>query len=195
MTTTVPELQNEQQLTIDLNVTAPKFDLKDIYGRTINLENYKGKKVFISFFRHAGCPFCNMRAHVLQKRYEEFKSKGLEMIFFFESPNEVLLNSTFHNEISPIPLIGDPEKVWYNTYGLSNEGPKVTFSFLTKFIQTAVKAKLKGLPNYTPKNGESPDTMPGEFLLDENLIIRKIHYSKGLTDRMSMEHIEGFVNS
>ncbi len=186
---------SKERITLDINVSAPSFILKDAFGRMINLQDYKGKKVFIGFFRHAGCPFCNLRVHFLQKKYNELKDKNLEMIFFFESNEKVLLSSAFHKEISPIPLISDPEKIWYETYGIENSALKSTVSHLTSFIQTAIKAKMKGLPMHTMAGGESINTMPAEFLLDENLIIRKVHYSKGLNDRMSIEHIIDFADS
>ncbi len=183
------------RITLDLNITAPAFNLRDIYGRNIDLNAYKGKKVFISFFRHAGCPFCNLRVHALQKKHLELKEKNLEMIFFFESSEKVLLSSIFHKEVSPIPLIADPEKIWYQTYGIENSAAKSTKSHLTGFIQTTVKAKLKGLPVHMMAGKESINTIPAEFLLDENLIIRKIHYANGLNDRLSMEFIYDFAES
>ena len=70
---------------LEKDLIAPTFKLKDIFDRTIDLEEYKDKKVFIGFFRHAGCPFCNLRVHALTKVHQELKAKGLEMIFFFES--------------------------------------------------------------------------------------------------------------
>ena len=191
---TISQTQTERIL-LDLNVTAPSFELKDIFGRMINLKKYKGKKVFIAFFRHAGCPFCNLRVHFLQKKYEELKAKNLEMIFFFESKERLLLSSMFHKEVSPIPLISDPEKIWYQTYGVESSATKSAASHLTSFIQTAVKAKMKGLPMHMMAEGESINTIPAEFLLDEDLIIRKIHYAKGLNDRMSVEHIYKFAES
>jgi thioredoxin-dependent peroxiredoxin len=78
---------------------APIFDLMDIYGRQINLESYSDKKIFLGFFRHAGCPFCNLRVHTLGKMYEELKANNMEMIYFFESKASVLLRSTFHQEV------------------------------------------------------------------------------------------------
>ncbi len=183
------------QLEIALNVKAPQFVLNDIFNREINLESYTGKKVFIGFFRHAGCPFCNLRVHALKKRHEEFKAKGLEMIFFFESGARLLQSSLFHQEVSPIPLIADPDRIWYETYGIEQSASKSMKSHLTKFIQTAIKAKMTGVPIHAMADGESISTMPAEFLLDKNLIIRKIHYSKGLTDRMSMDHLLEFAEN
>ena len=67
---------------LESNIAAPIFVLKDIFGRMIDLNAYKEKRIFIGFFRHAGCPFCNLRVHALTKVHEELKAKGLEMIFF-----------------------------------------------------------------------------------------------------------------
>ena len=179
---------------VELNVTAPSFTLVDIYGRTISLQDYKGKKVFIGFFRHAGCPFCNLRVHALGKKRDEWKAKNLEMIFFFESKASTMLRSTFHQEVSPVPIFADPEKVWYSIYGIENSVAKSNMSHLTTFIQTAFKAKLKGLPMHLMVGSESYGTMPAEFLLDENLIIRKIHHANTLNDRLGMDVIEQFID-
>jgi thioredoxin-dependent peroxiredoxin len=188
-------VDSETPFPIELNVTAPAFRLKDIYGRMIDLNEYKGRKVFLGFFRHAGCPFCNLRVHALTKLHPELQARGLEMIFFFESKEKVLLNSIFHREVSPIPLISDPEKIWYRTYGIENSAYKSAVSHLTTFLQTAIQAKLKGLPMHLMADGESVNTMPAEFLLDQNLIVRKLHYSQRLSDRLSLEYIKAFAES
>lgn len=183
-----------ENLVVELNVTAPAFHLIDIYNRQIDLTAYKGKRVFIGFFRHAGCPFCNLRVHSLMKIRETLLSKNMEMIFFFESTKELLLSSIFHKGISPVPLIADPTKTWYTNYGIENSLLKSSFSHLTSFIQTAIKAKTNKLPIYSMAGEESFSTMPAEFLLDENQIIRKIHYAQTLNDRLSLETIIAFAD-
>ncbi|MFM8914414.1 MAG: redoxin domain-containing protein [Flammeovirgaceae bacterium] len=178
---------------LSLNVSAPQFSLIDIFDRPIDLSKYKGKKVFVGFFRHAGCPFCNLRVHSLVKMRENLLQKNMEMIFFFESRKETMLRSMFHQEVSPIPLIADPEKKWYSIYGIEESFAKSAYSHLTTFIQTAIKAQRTKVPIHAMATGESFSTMPAEFLLDENLIIRKLHYSQTLTDRMSLQAIEDFA--
>jgi thioredoxin-dependent peroxiredoxin len=180
---------------LETSVTAPIFNQKDIFGRQINLEDYTSSRVFIGFFRHAGCPFCNLRVHTLQKAHLQLKAKGLEMIFFFESKESVLLKSIFHKEISPIPLISDPGKVWYNAYGLQPSGLKSTVSHLTSFVQTAFKARANGLPIHMMADGESISTMPAEFLLDKGLIIKKVHYAESLNDRLNLDLIKSFAET
>jgi thioredoxin-dependent peroxiredoxin len=182
----------KENVVVELNVTAPDFNLVDIFDRNIHLKNYKGKRVFIGFFRHAGCPFCNLRVHSLMEIREKLLVNNMEMIFFFESKRELLLQSIFHKGISPVPLIPDPNKTYYSIYGIENSLLKSSFSHLTTFIQTAIKAKVKQLPIYPMDGNESFSTMPAEFLLDENLIIRKIHYAQTLNDRLSLDTIIDF---
>ncbi len=124
---------------------------------------------------------------------EKLLEKNMEMIFFFESKKDLMLQSIFHKEVSPVPLVADPERKWYSIYGIENSLMKSSMSHLTSFIQTAISAKRKKLPIHMMASGESFSTIPAEFLLDENLIIRKIHYAKNLNDRMSIDMILDFA--
>jgi peroxiredoxin len=178
---------------LETNLTAPAFVLKDIFGRMIDLNEYKDKRIFIGFFRHAGCPFCNLRVHALTKVHEELKAKGMEMIFFFESKENVLLRSIFHKDVSPIPLISDPEKKWYDAYGLESSAYKSAVSHITSFVQTAFKARKAGVPIHAMADGESINTIPAEFLIEKGLIIKKVHYAQGLNDRISMDIVKAFA--
>lgn len=178
---------------LEKKLLAPVFKLKDIYGRMTDLAEYRDKKVFIGFFRHAGCPFCNIRVHTLTKVHRELQQQGLEMIFFFESKENIMLRSTFHQEVSPIPLISDPDKKWYDAYGLETSGYKSSISHLATFVQTAFKAKSLGLPIHPMADRESISTMPAEFLIEEGLIIREVHYAERLNDRMNMDKIRAFA--
>lgn len=180
---------------LELNCSAPVFQLKDVFGRLIDLNTYRGKKVMIAFFRHAGCPFCNLRVHMLSRANEELKNLGLEMIFFFESKERVILQSSFHKDVMPIPIISDPEKTWYDAYGIETSAYKSAMSHLGSFLQTLIKAKMKGLPVHPMADGESINTIPAEFLLDQNLIIRKLLYSQSLNDRIAVDEIRAFAKA
>jgi peroxiredoxin Q/BCP len=185
----------QESTTLKLNISAPKFKVTDIYNREINLEDYSGKRLFIGFFRHAGCPFCNLRVKNLMQKREELKALNLEMIFFFESRKELLLSSQFHKEVNPIPLIADPEKVYYQTYGVEESTGKSIMSHLTSFIKTAIKAQQNGVPMHLMAGGESFSTIPAEFLVDEKLVLRKLHYAKSLNDRISLDLITDFAKA
>jgi peroxiredoxin Q/BCP len=131
--------------------------------------------------------------HALTKIHADLKAKGLEMVFFFESKETVLLRSTFHKEVSPIPLISDPEKKLYDAYGLEKSAAISAKSHVLEFVQTAFKAYRAGVPIHAMADGESINTIPAEFLIDKNLVIKKVHYAKGLNDRISIEEIKRFA--
>jgi thioredoxin-dependent peroxiredoxin len=180
---------------IEENIIAPVFHEKDIYDRFINLEDYKDRKLLIAFFRHAGCPFCNLRVHYLSKAHESLKAAGLDMIFFFESKAPVILRSSFHRGTSPIPIISDPTKKWYDAYGLESSGFKSAVSHITSLVQTTFKARSLGLPVHTMAGDESIKTMPAEFLVDKGLVVKRVHYSERLNDRLDIADIQAFANT
>jgi peroxiredoxin Q/BCP len=180
---------------LETNIAAPLFKEKDIFDREIDLSQYKDKRIFIGFFRHAGCPFCNLRVHTLTKVHADLKAKGLEMIFFFESKKEILLRSIFHKEVSPIPLISDSKKIIYSAYGLENSSSIAAKSHLTSFVQTAFTAMRKGVPIHMMADGESISTIPAEFLIDKGLIVKKVHYSESLNDRINMNIVKKFAET
>lgn len=185
---------NQDNVSLQVNSPAPVFSLVDIFDRPVNLAEYKKKKVLIAFFRHAGCPFCNVRVHTLQKHHADLKKKNLEMIFFFESTNKLLMSSHFHKSVSPVPIIADPEKVWYEKYGVENSKLKSAKSHITGFFQQVIEAKRKKLPVHWMAGKESIATIPAEFLVDENGIVKHLHYSRGLRDRMSIDTLIEFAS-
>lgn len=179
--------------TLDLNALAPSFKLIDIFDREISLDNYKGKKVFIAFFRHVGCPFCNSRLQVLKETHPYLKSRGLEMIFFFESSKEHLLKSKYHRGLDAIPIISDTDKKWYDAYGVQTSLKKTLKSVLGSSFRALYQAVKKKIPFYPAPGKETFGRIPAEFLIDEQGIIKNAHYSNNLTNRMPIKAIISFA--
>ncbi|WP_375560042.1 redoxin domain-containing protein [Bernardetia sp. OM2101] len=173
--------------------TAPLFSLTDVYDREIDLSSYKNKnkKILVSFFRNVACPFCNFRIHQLTKKNEKWKDK-LEMIFFLESKKAVVLRSTFHQDVSPIPIISDEEKIMYQKYGIEKS--------TLKFFGTMLSSKHRTTYNTAKKMGLDVDsgeglitTLPADFLLDENLNIIEAYYGNSAADHLPFEKIEAVL--
>ncbi len=174
---------------------APHFSLQSVQGQQVDLNDYKEKRLLIGFFRHAGCPFCNIRVHNLSKVYSSLDASSFAMIFFFESPARLIQLSSFHSGLAPIPIISDPEKIWYAAYGLEPSGYKAAMSHISTFVQTAFTAYRNKMPMHMMAAGESIKTIPAEFLIDHNLVVKKAHYSESLTDRMDVRTIETFAKT
>ncbi|WP_338792110.1 redoxin domain-containing protein [Bernardetia sp. Wsw4-3y2] len=172
---------------------APLFCLTDIYDREIDLSAYKnkGKKILISFFRNVACPFCNFRIHQLTAKNDQWKD-SLEMIFFLEAKKDIVLRSSFHQGVSPIPIIADFGRATYRKYGTEVSAEKFNATINSK-EQMAIHSKLveKG---YEIDSGETQiHSIPADFLVDENLNIIKAHYGKDIPDHLPFNQIEELV--
>ena len=77
-------------------ITLPKPD-----GSIFNLSETKGKKVLLTFYRIAGCSFCNLRLHEFNKRFGEF-GKNFTHVGIFHSPVDNL--KLFMGKHGPLPL-------------------------------------------------------------------------------------------
>ncbi len=64
----VKDTQGQRTLTrkpvrLETGVIAPHFSLPSLDGNVFNLGMLRGRRTLLSFFRHAGCPMCNLRVH------------------------------------------------------------------------------------------------------------------------------------
>ena len=46
------------------------IELPDSYGNIFKLSSTKGKKVLLTFYRHASCAVCNLRINEFVKKYQ-----------------------------------------------------------------------------------------------------------------------------
>ncbi len=65
---------------LKIGTKAPNFELPNAEGQTINLSDYKGRKVFLWFFPKANTPGCTAEGCSLRDEYSRFKDKGIEVI-------------------------------------------------------------------------------------------------------------------
>ena len=60
--------------------SAPDFALQDQNGRTVKLEDFKGKKLLLYFYPKANTPGCTKQALYLKDAREELLSQGVEVV-------------------------------------------------------------------------------------------------------------------
>ena len=92
------------------------IELPDSYGNIFKLSSTKGKKVLLTFYRHASCAVCNLRINEFVKKYQEF-GNNFTMVGIFHAPVDFLkknnsINSLYNNIAFTVDLINDkPFKV------------------------------------------------------------------------------------
>ena len=100
---------------------APNFSAKDQDGNTHSLADYKGKKLVVFFYPKASTPGCTAEACNLRDNWENFQSKGYEILgVSADSPKR---QQNFKNKYElPFPLLADEEKEVINAFEVW--GPK-----------------------------------------------------------------------
>jgi len=171
-------------MVLKLNDKAPHFAVFDIHGNLVDLSDYRNKKVLIGFYRHAACPFSNLRVHELKKNYEEFTSRGLEVITIFQSPKESIARYV-GKQNPPFPLVDDPRMTLYFIYKVGQSILR-GFLFWTK-LGTYSQAISKG---FKPGKLEGNRfRLPAEFIVDSRMHIVKAKYGEDLGDFLTIDEI------
>lgn len=172
------------------NQSAIPFDTHDYLGNRISLTQYRGKKIYLSFFRDVNCPFCNIRLNELIKKHEDFKKSGIEILAFFGSTKDQILEHA-REEKAPFPVIPDSNLVIYGVYGVetSLKAKFRTIKTYKKVIE-AIKSDYFNLKSFTERN-----IVPADFLIDEKLIIERAHYGQDFADHIPTEEILNWTRS
>lgn len=100
---------------------APNFEALDQNGNTINLSDFKGKKLVLFFYPKASTPGCTMEACNLRDHYQMFLAKGYEVLGVSADSAKRQQNFIEKNNL-PFPLLADENKAVITAYGVW--GPK-----------------------------------------------------------------------
>ena len=107
--------------TLKVGDKAPGFSVKDQHGKTINLEDFKGKKIVLFFYPKASTPGCTAEACNLRDNYQTFQSRGYEILGVSADSEKRQMNFSTKQEL-PYSLLADEDKEVIMAYGVW--GPK-----------------------------------------------------------------------
>jgi peroxiredoxin Q/BCP len=133
--------------TLKVGDKAPNFKSLDENGNTVQLADFKGKKLVLFFYPKASTPGCTAEACNLRDNYQSFLAKGYAVLGVSADSAKRQQNFSVKNEL-PFPLLADEEKEVINAFGVW--GPK---KFMGK--------EYDGIHRYT-------------FVIDEKGIIEEI---------------------
>ncbi len=167
---------------------APEFIAYTIDGDEVTLQNYKGKKVFLAFFRFAGCPICNFRVHELIENYELLESRGIEVVAVFESSSELLKQYTEDADI-PFTIISDPDALLYKKYGVNKSIKKV---FRAVNDEQIAKNGKEGEELYDGNTYDIDGNIirtTADILINQQGIIEIAHYGDAIGDHVPISSL------
>ncbi|GAL90605.1 thioredoxin-dependent thiol peroxidase [Jejuia pallidilutea] len=100
---------------------APDFKALDEQGNTVQLSDYKGKKLVVFFYPKASTPGCTAEACDLNDNFERFQAQGYEILGV--SADSAKRQSNFKNKYGfKYPLLADEDKSVIEAFGVW--GPK-----------------------------------------------------------------------
>jgi len=168
---------------------AVDFHTQDIYGKPVKLSDYMGKRVMLSFFRDAACPFCNFRIYELTHKYTEWREQNLEIITFFSSPaNEVKDHVAKYPR--PFRMISDSDLEIYNQYGVEHSAMALFKALLFRMPRIVKGIATGGRPRPNPH----VKLVPADFLIQENGQIVDIWYGRNTSDHIPIDQVQRFID-
>jgi thioredoxin-dependent peroxiredoxin len=170
--------------------TAHDFTMKDLNGVDIKLSYYQGKKVLLSFFRFATCPFCTVRFARLVQESQHYAEQGLHIIAVFESSQEYI-EQYMHGKNLNFPVIADPEGKLYTQYGLK----KSLIGMMLGMMRIPTLMKAMFTPGYKmAKPDSSMKRIPADFLIDHEQTIIDSYYGKDIGDHIPFHRIDKLIS-
>jgi len=99
---------------------APAINARDENGKTITLEEFRGKKVVLYFYPKDNTPGCTAEACDLRDNYAQFLEQGFEIIGVSADSEKSHQNFKSKYDL-PFRLISDVEKKVLSAYGAWGE--------------------------------------------------------------------------
>ncbi len=152
------------------------FDYKNIKQALLDNE----QPVLLTFFRHAGCPMCNLRTHQLILAQDKLQQYNLKIITVFESPAKSIVKDVGRQN-PPFPIIPDPDRKLYKLFGVNISwiGFVKIFFIRPKHVFEAIFKK-----GFIPKFLEATPMMPADFIINKHGVICEAYYGKDIGDHI-----------
>lgn len=176
-------------MTLTVDNKAPAFHVRDIRGEMVGLEQFQGKKLLVSFYRYASCPFCNLRIHTLNQKAEEYRQQGMEMIAVFQSTAQQI-NKYAGKEVRPFTIIADDKRELYRLYGVQTSWWGFSKAFITRLPDLLRTSLLGNLPG---RMDNELNRMPADFLIDEAGCVKLAYYGSDIGDHLPLADLEQYL--
>ncbi len=127
--------------------------------------------VLLVFLRHFGCSFCREAIADIAKRRTRLEAQGVRVVFVHMAPEKEVAEKFFRRyKLFPIDHISDPEKKFYQAFGLGRGTPAQLFG-LMNWIRGFQAGVIEG-HGFAYQSEEIGDgfQMPGVFVLHKGIV-------------------------
>ncbi len=175
----------------EIGDTAPFFEVTDVSGQLQTTTGDRRRYTLLTFFRHAGCPMCNLRTRELILAAKELELRNVRVLAVFESSSRSIERDV-GRQSPPFPIIPDPERNLYKLYGVA-----VSWSGFFKIFYTRPKHVFEAIfkNGFIPKFAEATPMMPAEILIDPDGQVVHTYYGRDIGDHMPLSDFFALLDS
>lgn len=170
---------------IEVQAKSPQIQLVDINGQPVQVG--QGKKMLLSLFREATCPFCNFRVYDLTNNYPGLSNLGLDIVVVFKSDREDVLKF-IASRPRPFRMVADPEGNTHQAFAVST-----SVWGNIKAMMLRLPALMSGMGMVGMRGMATGNLMPADFLIDEQGTVVETYYGEDAGDHIPMERVELFA--
>lgn len=165
---------------------APPLALKDLDGVAVDVAS--GRRMLLSVFREAGCPFCNFRVFELTHNHRDLRDLGLDVVVVFAS-EEAEVRRFIARQPRPFRIVADPYNTAHTRYGIESSAAGKFKALIRRF-----PALLRGLREIGFASGKrSTALLPADFLIEADGTIAETYYGSDIGDHIPMQRVEAFA--
>ena len=107
----------EEKMTLEINTTAPDFELSDQNGDLHKLSDYRGQRLVLYFYPKDDTPGCTAEACSFRDNYSVFKPNGIAILGV--SADSAKSHANFQEKYQlPFTLLSDTDHAVSEAYGV-----------------------------------------------------------------------------
>lgn len=147
--------------------------------------------VLLVFLRFFGCSFCREAISDIAKRRKVLESNGFRVVFVHMAADTEIAEKFFKKyKLFPTDHIADPEKRYYQAFGLGRGTASQLFGFMNwvRGFQASVLENHGGAASFNDTDLGDGFQMPGVFVLHKGEIVRS-YIHRYAYDRPDYEQI------
>lgn len=147
--------------------------------------------VLLVFLRHFGCSFCREALQDIATQRASLEAKGVRLVLVHMAPKRATAERFFKKyNLFPITHVSDPDKRFYQAFGLTRATPNQIFGLMS-WIRGFEVGIVRG-HGFDNPNAEIGDgfQMPGVFVIYQGEIKRSYIHARAW-DRPNYEDLVG----
>lgn len=178
---------------LQAGMPAPSFTAETKDGVRIALEDFKGQKVWLIFYRYATCPLCAIHLKGARDLLLKAQASGMAVLLVYESsPQDFTANaggttSELLKSLA-VPQLADPERILYRRFRTEL---RLAAFLRPALIPVLARAWLEGFRQGAVKGAVAQ--LPAHFIVDEHGQLELAHYARSFEDHLAPEVVERFI--